>query len=241
MKTLRKAFTALISLLLLTVMITLIYFGVYYHAGKSAKESLHGSGAVSVTEISEGYLFDGPGNNSALVFYPGAKVEAAAYAPLMDQIAEQGTDCFLCDMPLNFALFDKDRANSIKTDDEYSYEKWFVGGHSLGGAAAAMLAEEEGKQWSGLVLLAAYPTGKIEEPILSVYGSNDGVLNMDNYKKATTNDYWPPETTELVIEGGNHALFGDYGAQKGDGNATITAAQQQKQTADAITLFISKH
>jgi len=222
-------------------MITLIYFGVYYHAGKSAKESLHGSGAVSVTEISEGYLFDGPGNNSALVFYPGAKVEAAAYAPLMDQIAEQGTDCFLCDMPLNFALFDKDRANSIKTDDEYSYEKWFVGGHSLGGAAAAMLAEEEGKQWSGLVLLAAYPTGKIEEPILSVYGSNDGVLNMDNYKKATTNDYWPPETTELVIEGGNHALFGDYGAQKGDGNATITAAQQQKQTADAITLFISKH
>ena len=179
LKSAHKALIALIGLILLAVVIILIYFGDYYHAGKDATAAMTRSEEVSVKDIDEGYLFDGPGDEASLIFYPGAKVEAAAYAPLMER-----TDCFLCDMPLNFALFDKARANSIKNGDEYSYEKWFLGGHSLGGAAAAMLAEKEGKQWSGLVLLAAYPTGKIDEPILSVCGSNDGVLNMEKYKEA---------------------------------------------------------
>ena len=35
-----------------------------------------------------------------------------------------------------------------------------------------------------------------------------------------------------VIQGGNHAQFGNYGVQPGDGTATISAADQQAQAAD---------
>jgi hypothetical protein len=35
-----------------------------------------------------------------------------------------------------------------------------------------------------------------------------------------------------VIQGGNHARFGNYGLQPGDGTATISAADQQEQAAD---------
>ena len=45
---------------------------------------------------------------------------------------------------------------------------------------------------------------------------------------------WPDDFTEVVIKGGNHAQFGNYGEQKGDGSPAITAAAQQKETVDAI-------
>ena len=32
------------------------------------------------------------------------------------------------------------------------------------------------------------------------------------------------------MEGGNHSQFGNYGEQKGDGKATISAEEQQRQT-----------
>ena len=44
-----------------------------------------------------------------------------------------------------------------------------------------------------------------------------------------------PEGTSLkVIDGGNHAQFGHYGPQKGDGIATISREEQQRLTAAAI-------
>ena len=101
-----------------------------------------------------------------------------------------------------------------------------------------MLAEDE--DWSGLILLAAYPTGVIDEPVLTLYGSEDRVLNMKSYAEADSKGFWPEEKTEIVIEGGNHAGFGDYGEQKGDGTASITADEQQQIAADAIISFIGQ-
>jgi hypothetical protein len=46
--------------------------------------------------------------------------------------------------------------------------------------------------------------------------------------------------TEQVIEGGNHAYFGMYGEQKGDGAATITNLEQITTTANYIIEFIIK-
>ncbi|NTW09008.1 MAG: alpha/beta hydrolase, partial [Anaerolineaceae bacterium] len=37
-----------------------------------------------------------------------------------------------------------------------------------------------------------------------------------------------------VIEGGNHAQFGNYGPQPGDGTATISTAEQQSQAVDLM-------
>lgn len=226
-----------------------VYFGTFYHADITALAALESTEDVSVYEIvkeddaANGWFFDGPGTDSALVFYPGAKVEAAAYAPLMRQISLNGVDCYLCKMPLNFALLDKDAAEDIRVGNINNYEKWYIGGHSLGGVAAAMTADDaeeadDASPWSGLILLAAYPTGELSTPVISIYGSEDRVLNTDKYNKTKTDGLWPADFTEVIIEGGNHAQFGNYGVQKGDGKPQIDKTVQQRETAEAVSDWI---
>jgi len=48
----------------------------------------------------------------------------------------------------------------------------------------------------------------------------------------------PEDTSLVVIEGGNHAQFGDYGPQEGDGTATLARDAQQRATVDAILELI---
>ena len=47
--------------------------------------------------------------------------------------------------------------------------------------------------------------------------------------------YAPSDYTETVIAGGNHAQFGSYGFQKGDGIASIPAEEQWEEAAELIT------
>lgn len=240
--------------------VILVYLGSFYTATDTATQSLESTDKVQVGHISSAeaapreveteedltesgnvIFFDGPGTSSAMVFYPGAKVEVSSYAPLMKALSEKGVDCYLCLMPENIALLDKDLAEDVRKANDY--DNWYLGGHSLGGAAAAMLLADgdTASNWDGLILLAAYPTDKISVPVLSVYGSVDGVLDGTRYAAAGADGLWPEDFTEVVIEGGNHAQFGDYGKQKNDGEATVTAAEQQKQTVDAIKEFIENH
>ena len=73
--------------------------------------------------------------------------------------------------------------------------------------------------------------------VYSTYGSEDGVLNREKYEADRTN--LPQDTTETVIDGGCHAGFGSYGAQKGDGAPVISAEEQQQQTADALAAWMN--
>ncbi|MBO4358664.1 MAG: alpha/beta hydrolase, partial [Erysipelotrichaceae bacterium] len=68
--------------------------------------------------------------------------------------------------------------------------------------------------------------------VISIYGSEDEVLNMDKILEGR--QYVTGRYVEYVIEGGNHAQFGNYGMQKGDGTASISAEYQQEQTVDII-------
>ncbi len=55
-------------------------------------------------------------------------------------------------------------------------------------------------------------------------------------------DYYHADGEALAVlaqEGGNHAQFGNYGPQKGDSPATITAAEQQEQTVEAVSAFLA--
>ena len=147
------------------------------------------------------------------------------------------------------ALFDKGLADEIRAEIEdgnapyagadNDYKKWYLCGHSLGGVAASMLAAvDKSYDWDGLIFLASYPQVKVEIPALSIYGTEDKVLAAGDYSKAETKGYWPEDFTERVIQGGNHAQFGSYGAQKGDGQASITAIEQQMQTSEEIIRWI---
>ena len=74
--------------------------------------------------------------------------------------------------------------------------------------------------------------------VLSVYGSEDQVLNREKYKEYRSN--LPENAVEIVIEGGNHAYFGVYGKQSGDGEATIDNQTQIFETTSIISSFINE-
>ena len=63
-------------------------------------------------------------------------------------------------------------------------------------------------------------------------------MNRKKYEKNRGN--LPADFTELVLDGGNHACFGMYGAQDGDGEASLSASEQIIATADAILTLISE-
>ena len=177
---------------------------------------------------------------AGLIFYPGGKVEADAYIPLMMACAQQDIFCVIAEMPFYLAVFDKDAAGNII--NEYPEIKtWYIAGHSLGGSMAASYAAENPDSLNGIILLGSYSTVDLSDTgleVLSIYGSVDGVMNKKNYDKYKTN--LPKDFNEFVIDGGNHAFYGVYGTQNGDGKATITNEEQIKITAQKIIEFINK-
>ncbi len=142
-------------------------------------------------------------------------------------------------MPGNLAVLSPNAADGLQQAHP-EITDWYIGGHSLGGAIAASYAAKHSDNYTGLILLAAYSTKDLTGTalrVLSIYGSEDGVLNRDSYEKDQKN--LPANFTEVVIDGGCHAQFGSYGAQKGDGTPTISDEEQIQQTATCISKFIS--
>ena len=116
---------------------------------------------------------------------------------------------------------------------------WYIGGHSLGGSMAAAYLEENAPDYKGLLLLGSYSTADLSESdleVLSVYGSEDKVLNAEKYVEYKPN--LPTDFSEIVIDGGCHAYFGMYGEQEGDGTPTITNVKQIEETVDTVVKFI---
>ena len=214
---------------------TWIYLADYYHADETAVAALNDTTQAFEIRQREGRIDFVPEKPVAgLIFYPGAKVEFTAYAPLMEACAERGVLCVLLQMPANLAVLDYNAADGIAADYP-NVGRWYVGGHSLGGNIAATYAKNHADALAGLVMLAAYSTDDLtgtDLQVLSVYGSEDGVLNRGRYETLRAN--LPADTIEVIIEGGCHSYFGSYGMQDGDGTPTISADKQIAQTADAI-------
>ena len=172
-----------------------------------------------------------------IIFYPGGLVEYQAYLPLMEKLARKGAFCVLVKMPFDFAFFDF-RAAGRFMKLYPQIDKWYMAGHSLGGAMAASYLSRHEEDFEGLILLAAYSTHDISGAglkVLSIYGSKDGVMNKTHYQKYRKNlPAVGKGLTEIIIDGGNHAQFASYGAQKGDYMPEITPDQQQEKTAEEI-------
>ncbi|MGL5346204.1 MAG: alpha/beta hydrolase [Peptostreptococcaceae bacterium] len=238
----KKKKTLLVCLYSL-IIIMLISFGIWvatpYKAASVANTALISDENVKVN-IGDFISFT-PQNTEVtkgLILYPGAKVDAKAYAPLAKGVAKEGYEVIIVDMPLNFAMLGTNKAQ--KVIKEYPHIKnWAIGGHSLGGVAASKFIIDN-PQIDGLILLASYPMGdelkNLGVDVLSIWGSKDGVLNFENLIASKMK--LPVETEYVEIEGGNHAQFGDYGQQKGDHNAIISADEQLKITEDSITNFL---
>lgn len=202
-----------------------IYVSDYYRADDSAGVPASGG---EVRDYGAYIEMPAPGD-TGLIFYPGGKVQAEAYMPLLDQIRARGVTCVLVRMPFHLAVFGVNAADGVYGKFP-AIKNWYIGGHSLGGAMAGSYASGHADRVKGLVLLGAYVYGGWDpEKALTVYGENDRVL--DRSRITYTQNV-------LVIQGGNHAQFGNYGEQQGDGEASISRAEQQSRAAEAIAAFM---
>jgi len=156
----------------------------------------------------------------------------------MQACAEKGVLCIIAEMPFNLAVLDINAADGIQK--EYpQIENWYIGGHSLGGSMAASYLEKHTDEYEGLILLGSYSTADLSDTdlnVLSIYGSEDQVMNCEKYNENKSN--LPTNFTEIVIDGGCHAYFGMYGAQDGDGTPSISNSEQILQTAEHIAQMI---
>ena len=199
-----------------------------------------GGEGVTVQETDDGLAFVPREARAGFIFYPGGKVDHTAYAPLMQALAKEGVLCVLTDMPFHLAVLDMNAADGIR--EMYpDIGRWYLGGHSLGGSMAAYYAAAHADQLQGLVLLGSYSSKDLSATgleVLSIYGSEDQVMNRSKYNACRA--MLPADLTELILEGGCHAGFGLYGPQKGDGTPAISAEEQIRQTAQAIHAFMVK-
>ena len=234
---LKKALTITLAVLLLCCGAVGIYASNYYKTSEIALTAMESSNTITIT-VDKGLAVFAPENPQiGFIFYPGGKMEFTAYAPLMRTLAENGVLCVIPKMPLNLAVMGIDTAEDISVRFP-EIETWYIGGHSLGGSMAASHASHCNKV-KGLILLAAYSTVDLSGSglqVLSIYGSEDRVLNMEKYEEYFPN--LPSDTTEIPLRGGNHAGFGSYGTQKGDGVAYFSEYEQQAMTASAILEFM---
>ncbi len=211
-----------------------LYLGDYYRADHDAIGAFLPQGTTWKEDPDGMIVFMPEGATKGFIFYPGGKVEYTAYVPLMQACAEEGVLCVLVEMPFNLAVLDVNAADGIQ--QEYpEIEDWYIGGHSLGGSMAASYLADHAQDYKGLVLLGSYSTADLSDTdlaVLSVFGSEDKVMNREKYDENKSN--LPTGFTEIVIEGGCHAYFGMYGAQDGDGTPVITNEEQIRLTVENI-------
>ncbi|WP_197256202.1 alpha/beta hydrolase [Paenibacillus dendritiformis] len=211
-----------------------------YPAGTKAEQAMAPGEDVTVTKEDGVLRFETTAEPAAnFIFYPGGLVQPESYAVLARSLAAKGVNTYIIEMPLNLAVLDiqgAKRALPLLNPRGIN----IIGGHSLGGTMAAEYVKNSTINVQGIVFLASYPNSDISQlniPVLSIYGSQDGVLNLERYTNSKS--YMPDSFEEHVIEGGNHAQFGDYGMQKKDKGATISDDEQIRETAGTIVDWIA--
>ncbi len=188
-----------------------------------------------------------PPDAAGLIFYPGGLVEPEAYVSLLAPVAEAGFPVIIAKMPLDLAVTAPNRGADLLDGylaGESVTRLWALGGHSLGGAMAARFIAREADSYPtvrGLILLGAYPpesdslagTGR---SVLSIWASEDGLATEKDRKE--TQRLLPEHAQIEIIDGGNHAGFGEYGPQRGDGERLIPLGRQHAEVQELIKRFL---
>ena len=168
-------------------------------------------------------------------------VEPAAYAPILHRIAEEGVQVIIVPMPLNLAIFNTGAANSVINNYPH-ISTWILTGHSLGGAAAAIFAENNPTKIDSIAFWDSYPPNSADLSdnsisAISIYGTTNNFPNTENFDDQK--NLLPEDTMFIPIEGANHAQFGDYGPQKGDVVASMSLAEQHERVAEIMLDFLN--
>lgn len=194
--------------------------------------------AITVEDSSAAWTMrpSGVGDGVGLVFFPGAKVDPRSYAERLSALVrEDGMTVVIAKPWLNLALLDR-RGLDTFTAGHDEVDAWIVGGHSLGGVRACQLAADA----DALVLFASYCSSDIPggTPAASLAGTEDRLATADTIAEQKSN--LPADALMVTIPGANHASFGDYGAQSGDGTASITDAQMDAIVRDCVGTLVDR-
>lgn len=176
-----------------------------------------------------------------LVFYPGALADPDAYAPLARGIAAAGYEVVVLELPFRLAPFDRHRRRLAErtlavTGAPSGPSTWIIGGHSKGGKLAAEFAGDHPESVDGLLLIGtSHPRERdlsdLEMHVTKIFASEDGLASVAEVRRFAVN--LPENTRFVLVDGGNHAGFGFYGRQIGDGTARISRSEQLDRTVDA--------
>ncbi len=215
-----------------------------YQASAEGEAALESTRDVSVERAGAHWSFRprvAP-ERTGLLFFAGALVEPAAYAPLARAVASARFPVLLVELPRRGAfggaegpeVLNRARAAMMLQSD---VDRWVIAGHSLGGKVASTFARGKYPHVAGLVLVGTshprdFSLADVTFPVTKIYGTRDTVADADKIERTRGN--LPPSTRLVPIDGGNHSQFGYYGFQPGDWPATISREAQQKQTLQAI-------
>jgi hypothetical protein len=235
------ALIGLVSIIIIGVLGMLVWAETgTYPARTVALSALESTDRVRITQ---GKLitftpFEKP--ETGLIFYPGGLVEPTAYAPILRRIAEEGVLVVITPMPLNLAILNTGAANAV-IDDYPHISTWILAGHSLGGASAAIFADNNPTRIDAIALWDSYPPNSADlsdstMSVISIFGTTNNLPNTDNFNDRR--HLLPANTLFVGVEGANHAQFGDYGPQKGDVVASLSLAEQHERVADIMLDFI---
>ncbi|GAA4722899.1 hypothetical protein GCM10023216_10310 [Isoptericola chiayiensis] len=224
-----------------------------FDAVEPAPSALEPDDAVAVTESATTIELapTGEPSGTALLYQPGAKVEARAYAAVLRPLAEAGHTVVVVQQPLGIGFLATGAFDDAR-DARPEVDRWVLGGHSLGGVVAATQADDDASDEgtsgdedavapvAGLLLHASYPAGDVSDTltaaVASVSGSEDGLTTPAAIEDSRAD--LPAGTTFTVVEGAVHAFFGDYGPQPGDGTPTIDHDDARQQISAASLRFM---
>lgn len=175
---------------------------------------------------------------TAIIFYPGALVDARAYVPKLAGIANsRGIKVFIVKPYLRLADLNPNAASGIIKANPH-IRTWYLGGHSMGGGAACNFSSHNPSLVHGLFLLAAYCGPKNRQfsgPTLVLVGTHDLLEPISKIQSRI-----PSKAVIIKIEGANHASFSNYGSQPLDGKQTISDTDMTMALTEALKSFIKK-
>jgi hypothetical protein len=212
-----------------------------YLAGWVALSALESTDRVTITQDKWIVFTPVEETETGLIFYPGGLVEPTAYAPILHQIADEGVFIVITPMPLNLAILNTGAANNV-IEAYPQISTWILAGHSLGGASAAIFAENNPSRIDAIALWDSYPADSADLSdnallAISIFGTTNKIPNTENFNDKK--HLMPSDTSFIGLEGANHAQFGDYGPQKGDVVASLSLAEQHDQVVAIMLDFIN--
>lgn len=230
---------AVVAVLAVLVVSFLVYAHIVMPGARGAALRVWRDDRVAVRDVGDSILMSpiGQSNGVGIVFVPGAKVDPFAYMETFRRVVDAGTTVVITKPTLNLAILDTRPLSDFEAHAP-GIRTWAVAGHSLGGTRACALAATPGT--AGLLLLGSYCVDDLSNASLSVLslgGTQDGLstpAKIDSHRGEL-----PSSARMVEIAGANHARFGHYGVQSGDGVATTSREAVDRRIADEVERWVT--